>query len=169
MFHLRKMVYGLLCSVCERWFHTKCQGILESEYGWLFANPTEPWTCLFCCLPQLSDSFFDRSTLSDSHCDESDRVPDDSHDPIFGRDREMLLKSALMQGVWETKWWTWFLISSVPPLTLCAFQKPGWTAHVMQMSHACHPIKCLFVATGTTCVSVVTVDATRRTMVEVAF
>lgn len=70
---------GLLCSGCSNWFHIKCQDVLPTKYARLFDLPDEPWICLTCALPQLSDSYFD-STLSDGSVVD----PDSTSSPLTG-------------------------------------------------------------------------------------
>ena len=52
---------GLLCSICQKWHHTKCQDISIHEYTRLYQNPNEKWTCLTCSLPSFCDSLFTTS------------------------------------------------------------------------------------------------------------
>ena len=60
---------GLLCKSCDKWFHTKCQGISKIEYSRLYHTPLEVWVCLTCSLPPFCDSIFlqNLNVVSDSN------------------------------------------------------------------------------------------------------
>ena len=49
---------AILCGSCTSWFHTKCLGTSQSVFQYYLAHPDIEWTCTFCALPPLSDSFF---------------------------------------------------------------------------------------------------------------
>ena len=49
---------AILCGSCTSWFHTKCLGMSKSVFQYYLAHPDIEWTCTFCALPPLSDSFF---------------------------------------------------------------------------------------------------------------
>ena len=39
---------GLLCEVCNAWYHTKCQGVLTEVYNFLQKNDGIHWYCNGC-------------------------------------------------------------------------------------------------------------------------
>ena len=53
---------AILCGECQRWFHAKCINMGKATFKYYLENYSLPWTCLFCSLPKLSDSFFDQSS-----------------------------------------------------------------------------------------------------------
>ena len=131
--------HGLLCSDCEKWFHTKCERVSLTEYKRLYANPTDPWICTFCSLPTFTDSFFDNSDL---HVSNNLMIP--WRLSLCLRPRSVLkalfLVFASTLGVCETKWWIWCHTFNVNLSTLFAFPRHGLVTIVIQMNSKCQLI-----------------------------
>ena len=53
---------AILCGECQRWFHAKCINMGKATFKYYLENYSLPWTCLFCSLPKLNDSFFGQSS-----------------------------------------------------------------------------------------------------------
>ena len=49
---------AILCGSCTSWFLAKCLGMSKSVFQHYLAHSDTKWTCTFCALPLLSDSFF---------------------------------------------------------------------------------------------------------------
>ncbi len=62
---VRKNQKGILCDLCNIWYHAKCINMPDREYFRL-GNCDEPWECNNCLLPfDFTDSFFN-STVHDT-------------------------------------------------------------------------------------------------------
>ena len=58
---------GLCCDDCDKWWHMKCAGVSANEYRRL-GQCCDLWLCPVCCLPPMTDSYFNtNTTLSLSH------------------------------------------------------------------------------------------------------
>ena len=66
---------GIQCDGCDRWFHIKC-GHLPSDIYSKLSNSNDPWFCSTCCLPPLSDSFFNSPSHSLSPLSNSSKISD---------------------------------------------------------------------------------------------
>ena len=67
---------GLQCDSCDRWCHAACEQISEETY-YSYAGSTDDWVCSHCCLPPLTDSFFNTNMGEDN----SDNSPTLNHSP----------------------------------------------------------------------------------------
>ena len=68
---VRKNQDAILCSSCDTWSHAKCLKLTVTGFKYYLQHPDLEWTCAFCSLPKLSDSFFDETgsfTLNESNC-----------------------------------------------------------------------------------------------------
>ena len=69
---VRKNQDAILCSSCDTWSHAKCLELTVTGFKYYLQHPDLEWTCAFCSLPKLSDSFFDETgsfTLNESNCE----------------------------------------------------------------------------------------------------
>ncbi|CAH3036625.1 unnamed protein product, partial [Pocillopora meandrina] len=69
---VRKNQDAILCSSCDTWSHAKCLKLTVTGFKYYLQHPDLEWTCAFCSLPKLSDSFFDETgsfTLNESNCE----------------------------------------------------------------------------------------------------
>ena len=69
---VRKNQDAILCSSCDTWSHAKCLKLTVIGFKYYLQHPDLEWTCAFCSLPKLSDSFFDETgsfTLNESNCE----------------------------------------------------------------------------------------------------
>ena len=75
---------GLFCDLCNRWCHSRCSDVSDTQYAHLSAiGPESPWFCQACIVKQLP--FADCSFVSDTVSAVSsvfDDSLDDDH-PIF--------------------------------------------------------------------------------------
>ena len=73
---LRKNQNGVLCSGCTGLFHLKCTGMNRKELNSYHGNGT--WLCFTCCMPQVTDSFFEDSENEEklSVTSDDDSIPD---------------------------------------------------------------------------------------------
>ena len=51
---------AILCVECQRWFHARCINMSQETFKYYVENFNLPWTCSFCSLPKLNDSFFEQ-------------------------------------------------------------------------------------------------------------
>ena len=58
---VRKNQDAILCSSCDTWSHAKCLKLTVTGFKHFLQHPDLEWTCAFCSLAKLSDSFFDET------------------------------------------------------------------------------------------------------------
>ena len=86
---VRKNQDAILCLSCDTWFHAKCLKLTVTGFKYYLQHPDLEWTCAFCSLPKLSDSFFDETgslTLNRSNCE------DEEHEVVSVDTDEVLAK-----------------------------------------------------------------------------
>ena len=49
----------ILCVNCQQWFHARCINLSKAPFRYYLKNYNLPWTCVFCSMSKISDSFFD--------------------------------------------------------------------------------------------------------------
>ena len=49
----------ILCVNCQQWFHARCINLSKAPFRYYLKSYNLPWTCVFCSMSKISDSFFD--------------------------------------------------------------------------------------------------------------
>ena len=57
---------AILCASCTSWSHVKCLGMTKTMFQYYLKHPEIDWTCAFCALPKLDDSFFVDKSIEDT-------------------------------------------------------------------------------------------------------
>ena len=73
---------AILCNSCGKWSHVKCLNMSRPIFFYYLNRPDVQWSCPFCALPPLTDSFFEDEDVDILIDQQVIAAPGEDNDPL---------------------------------------------------------------------------------------